>query len=87
MKNGKRLIVKSELVELIGIENANKLSMAYGGTYIYIPKHLELESRNQDIKTEFTVLLNNGATCMNAYKTMTKEYDLSLRQVQQIIAT
>ena len=61
----------------------------FGGQRIYIPKSIkQIKSiRNELIKDKFTLLLNNGSTCMNAYQELAEREGVSQRQVRYIIAS
>jgi hypothetical protein len=59
----------------------------FGGQQVYIPKTMPDPSRNQRIITIFSESLKSGSTCMNAYQRAADEEGLSLRRVQEIVAS
>lgn len=75
------------LQEIIGLEALKKLSAEFGGECIYIPtlRHIEMDERNKIISHQFTEMLEGGSTCMNAYECLSKETELSVRRIQQIV--
>ena len=77
----------SELKNIIGYENAKKLSDYCGGTYIYIPAHIKQDNRDKIITYEFNTLLEEGSTCMNAYQTIAEKKQLTPRRIQQIVSS
>ena len=74
-----------DLISLIGEEAVQKLSAAFGGTKVYIPTTKDIESRNAKARAEFDALLRSGSTAMNAYRSLSDELGLSIRQVQNIV--
>lgn len=46
---------QQQLAELIGLESYKKLVLAFGGTYLYLPKvdTLTIENRNNKIREDF----------------------------------
>jgi hypothetical protein len=77
----------SELLECIGFEALEKLCDQFGGQMIYIPKNCPQTERNREICQIFFESLKGGATCMASYGEAAKVHDLSVRRVQQIIAS
>lgn len=74
----------SILIQLIGIDAVKKISAEFGGELIYVPKRIR-EGRDDIIREEFSEMLSEGCTCMNAYKEIAKKNDLSTRRVMTIV--
>jgi hypothetical protein len=64
-----------------------KLVKHYGGERIYIPRQVPDPERDETIRQMYVSALRQGSTCMNAYASAAEPYDLSVRRVQQIVAT
>ena len=72
------------LLNCIGEDAMDRLCREFGGTKIYVPKHPPAKER---IVFEFhSARKQTGLTCMAAYQTVAEEYDISVRQVQRIVA-
>lgn len=67
-----------ELVEIVGIENFEKVSKYYGGTSIYIPVHrkLSIGTRNREIIRAY-----NGRNMSE----LSRKYGLTKKQIKKII--
>ncbi len=74
-----------DLIAIIGEEAVQKLANHFGGQRVYIPTAKDVEFRNEKARAKFVELLRSGSTTMSAYRSLSHELDLSVRQVQNII--
>lgn len=77
------------LSELVGVTAADKLTEAYGGTRLYIPRCAEAlrQARNRAICTEFDALIAVGNDCSgkDAVFFLARKYRLSDRAIWTIL--
>lgn len=68
-----------QLVELIGLDNFQKLVLTFGGLNIYIPKKdsFNRAARNEEIRSKFT-----GGN----FKELAAAYDLTEVQIRSIVS-
>jgi histone H3/H4 len=76
-----------ELMECIGREAMERLCRKFGGQRVYVPHEVPILRRDERIREIFAHELRHGSTCMSAYQTAAESYALSVRRVQQIVAT
>ena len=74
------------LLDIIGPEKMEAVCEELGNQEIYIPAKFTHKARDKKIKFEFTDKLQNGSTCMGAYEQLSKEFEISPRQVRRILA-
>ena len=73
------------LLDIIGPEKMEEVCHRLGNDRISIPGNINDLQRNDNIKIEVDNKLQNGSTCMGAYEQLSREFDLSPRQVMRII--
>jgi hypothetical protein len=49
-----------------------------------VPKRIK-DGRDDEIKREFSLLLESGTTCMNSYREIGKKFELSPRRIMAIV--
>ena len=74
------------ILQIIGHDAMEDLCREFGGEMVYIPKTVPLPERNVIIYRKFALRLNEGTTCMNAYKNVAEEFGVTEGRVRQIIA-
>jgi Mor family transcriptional regulator len=74
----------SVLTQLIGREATARIVQHFGGEILYVPKRIK-DGRDDEIKREFSLMLESGTTCMNSYKTIARKYELSPRRIMAIV--
>jgi hypothetical protein len=75
----------SILISIIGREATERVSQAFGGEVIYIPRKIR-DGRDDIIKQEFQDMLIEGGTCMSAYKDIARKHGLSPRRIRAIVS-
>ena len=74
------------LLDIIGPEKMEEVCHRLGDSRVHIPGSINDLQRDDKIKFEFTDKLQNGSTCMGAYEQLSREFDLSPRQVMRIVS-
>ena len=75
-----------KLLSLLGRDRLEALISEYGGTNIYVPKRVPDPHRDNHIRVMFSDSLKAGTSTMSSYLVCSREYGLSLRRVQEIVA-
>ena len=76
--------ILDDLRDTIGDDATERLIAEFGGTRVYIPSSLTVDS--EVVKREFADLVADGSTCMNAYRTIASEHNVSARTVRRLIS-
>ncbi len=71
------------VAEIVGVENALRISDEFGGCYISIPKcdDLKRSSRNTEIRAAY----DKAADKEGVVKRLAREHDLTTRQIYNIL--
>ncbi len=74
-----------KIAELVGVENALKISKELGGQWVTIPKldSLRQEVRNVEIREEYDRARDKTAVV----RRLAKQHDLTTRQIYNILGT
>jgi hypothetical protein len=75
------------LIECIGEEAMQRLVGCFGGTTIYVPSRVPDEARDSRVREAFVQHVQDGGTFMQSYAAVASEVGLTVRRVQQIVAT
>jgi len=76
----------TDIQAIVGEELMQRICRKLGGMRIYIPHSPPIaERRNREIVKQFYSLRVSGQTAMSAYHTLSEQYDLSERWVQEIV--
>jgi hypothetical protein len=75
------------LLQILGPEAMSKLISAFGGERIYVPGRIIEPNRDDKIVDTFFNKLKSGSSTMSAYVSASAESGLSVRRVQEIVAT
>lgn len=72
------------LAEIVGVENALRVSQEFGGLWISIPKldALRRESRDTEIRGEYDKAVDNKT---DVVRSLARKYNLTARQIYNIL--
>lgn len=76
-----------ELMRIVGREKMQEICDAFGGERVYIPTSVPDPERDERIMEIFIDTLRGGSTVMSSYRRAAETSGLSVRRVQEIIAT
>jgi hypothetical protein len=76
-----------KILRLIGPDAMRRLIDGMGGERVYVPTRIPDPERYDKIIHTFEAVLQAGATTMSAYQSASAESGLSVRRVQEIVAT
>ena len=79
--------ISQDLFNILGADAMQRLVDQFGGRRIYIPKHVPDPARDGKILVIFSESIKSGASCMSSYERCAEETKLSVRRVQQIVAS
>ncbi len=79
--------ISQDLFNILGADAMQRLVDRFGGQRIYIPKTVPDPQRDGKILVIFSESIKSGASCMSSYERCAEETKLSVRRVQQIVAS
>ncbi|WP_162165803.1 Mor transcription activator family protein [Campylobacter fetus] len=72
-----------EFFERVKSNTKEEILREYGGSAIYIPSY-KTTYRNDDIKREFKILINNGVNRHKAYRALSLKFGISMTRIKKI---
>lgn len=76
--------VFDEFLEVCKTANKKDILKLYGGSSIYVPSY-KTTNRNDDIKSEFALLITQNTSKNIILRTLSNKFNLSVNRIQEII--